>query len=82
MAQYSRDDGAHHLHTTAGLTAHIRRNVVAIGGSVDIDTKGLTECHLDVSLWRTTSDAFVRTQRVTGEVESRGTLDDEELQNG
>lgn len=38
---------------------------------VDIDRRGLTDSHFGVSLWRTTNNAFVRTQRLTGEVESR-----------
>jgi hypothetical protein len=52
---------------------------VTTAGRVDIPARGLTGSHLRVSLCGTTNDAFVRTQRLTGEVELRGTLDDEEL---
>ena len=59
--------------------ADTRRKRVANAGYVDIRAEGLTGCHLRVSLYGTTNCAFVRTQRLRGEVESRGTLDDEEL---
>ena len=47
--------------------------------TVDILDQGLTACHVSVSLCWTTDDAFVRTKRLSGEVGSRDTLDDEEL---
>jgi len=43
-------------------------------GDVEIPGRDLTECHLGVSLCGTTNDAFVRTQRLTGEDEARGNI--------